>query len=105
MKIFGLKNCDNCRKALKSIDSSELLDLRDTPVPAGILETAIHLFGDDIVNKRSTTWRRITEEEKLLSRIDLIRLHPTVMKRPLIVDGDQMYLGWGVDTRAALGVD
>jgi arsenate reductase len=33
----------------------------------------------------------------------LLADHPTLMKRPLIEDGDTLYLGWGDDVRAELG--
>ena len=34
MQLFGLKNCDTCRKALKMLPEAELRDVRAEGVPA-----------------------------------------------------------------------
>jgi arsenate reductase len=36
--------------------------------------------------------------------VQLIETHPTLMKRPLIADGDTLHLGWTKDVQAALNV-
>ncbi|MEL7099620.1 MAG: ArsC/Spx/MgsR family protein [Pseudomonadota bacterium] len=104
MVIFGLKSCDACRKARKALPDATFVDVRDDGVPPAVLGAAMDSFSDAIVNTRSTTWREITEEDRARPPEALIAIHPTVMKRPLIVVGDQMYLGWTPATRAALGV-
>ena len=43
--------------------------------------------------------------KKKLPQATLLAEHPALMKRPLIVDGDRMHLGWDAATRDALGVD
>ena len=102
MKIFGLKNCDTCRKALKVLEQSELVDVRADGVPAEVLKLASDQFGDLLLNTRSATWRGLSEGERLGAPLDLIAQHPALMKRPLIVDGDKMYLGWTKDVQAVL---
>lgn len=104
MLVFGLKNCDTCRKALKSLPEAQLVDVRSDGVPAEVLSRALAEFGDSLVNTRSTTWRNLDDSERARPQQDLLEAHPSLMKRPLIVDGDTMYLGWSPDTRAALGV-
>lgn len=104
MKIFGLKNCDTCRKALKVLDKSELVDVRADGVPAEVMKLAFAQFGDALLNTRSTTWRGLSEEERSGAPLELITKHPTLMKRPLIVDADQMYLGWSKDVQAMFGI-
>ena len=57
MRIFGLKNCDTCRKAVKLLDGYRFFDVRVDLIPDEILDAALQGFGDDLVNKKSTTWR------------------------------------------------
>lgn len=105
MILYGLKTCDTCRKALKSLPEAEFVDVRADGMPEGVLEMALAQFGTALVNARSTTWRGLSEEQRGQAPLDLLRAHPTLMKRPLIVVGDgQMHLGWTAQTRTALGV-
>ena len=102
MILYGLKTCDTCRKALKSLPDAEFRDVRAEGVPADVLEKAHESFGAALLNTRSTTWRGLSEEERAGDPMALLGAHPTLMKRPLIVDGDAMYLGWTKDVQAAL---
>ena len=103
MQLFGLKNCDTCRKAMKALPNAQLIDVRAEGVPRDILVDALEQFGAALVNTRSTTWRGLSEEERRAEPLELLAAHPALMKRPLIVDGSQMYLGWTDDVKAALG--
>lgn len=103
MRLFGLKNCDTCRKAIKVLPGVEFVDVRADGVPEEILNRAFEAFGTALLNTRSTTWRGLSEEERSGAPLDLIKAHPTLMKRPLIEADAQLYLGWTAETRAALG--
>ena len=102
MKIYGLKNCDTCRKAQKALAGSELIDVRADGMPEGLLARAEAEFGAAILNTRSTTWRGLSDAERAGAPLDLIAAHPALMKRPLIEAEGVLYLGWGKDTQAAL---
>ncbi|WP_113912272.1 ArsC/Spx/MgsR family protein [Roseovarius dicentrarchi] len=102
MIIYGLKNCDTCRKAVKALPGATLSDVRDAPVPEATLAAAHAQFGDTLVNTRSTTWRNLPEDARKGAPLDLIARHPALMKRPLIDAGGSLYLGWGKDVQAAL---
>lgn len=103
--IFGLKNCDTCRKALKSIENSDLVDIRETPLSDNLLDAALARFSDALLNTRSTTWRGLDESERTRPPRDLLRAYPALMKRPLVRDaGGTLHLGWTKDTQAALGI-
>jgi len=104
MLLYGLKTCDTCRKALKSLPEAELVDVRAVGVPEDVLNAAFARFGADLLNTRSTTWRGLSETDRQQAPLALLVAHPALMKRPLIVDGAAMYLGFGAETRAALGV-
>ncbi|WP_420569793.1 ArsC/Spx/MgsR family protein [Thalassovita sp.] len=105
MIIYGLKNCDTCRKALKVMDNARLYDVRESPVPAEILAEAQQKFAEKLVNTRSTTWRGLSEEERARPALDLLADHPALMKRPLIRTPEgELFLGWTRDVQAALGI-
>lgn len=104
MHLYGLKSCDTCRKALKSLPQAQFVDVRTEGVPPTVLAGAFEQFGAAIVNTRSTTWRGLDETERARPALELLADHPTLMKRPLIVAGDGgLFLGWTPEVRAALG--
>lgn len=103
-KLYGLKTCDTCRKALKALPNAEFVDVSVTPVPEGILAMGFETFGEKMLNTRSTTWRSLSEAERATPPQDLVRAHPKLMKRPLIDDDGTLYLGWDKTVQAALGV-
>ena len=84
MQIFGLKNCDTCRKAVKALPQAQLVDVRADGVSAEIMAAAFETFGDALLNTRSTTWRGLSDQERAGAPLDLIAEHPALMKRPLI---------------------
>ena len=103
--IYGLKNCDSCRKARKALPEADFVDVRESGVPDDVLTRAETHFGEAFVNKRSTTWRGLSEEERKDAPLTLLRAHPTLMKRPLILVGDDLHLGWDKAVASALGVE
>lgn len=104
MKMYGLKNCDTCRRAYRALPEVHFVDVRETPVPREVLDRAFAAFGEALVNRRSTTWRRIDAAEREAPPLDLIGKYPALMKRPLIEDGETLYLGWDSSVQSALGV-
>lgn len=102
MVLYGLKTCDTCRKALKSLPGARFCDVRAEGVPATVMAAAHARFGAALVNTRSATWRGLSDEERAAEPLELLARHPALMKRPLIVDGERMYLGWDRDARDAL---
>jgi arsenate reductase len=102
MILYGLKNCDTCRKALKQLPEARLVDVRAEGVPLELLTEALAKFGDKLVNTRSTTWRGLSEEERAAEPLALLQQHPALMKRPLIAVDGGLYLGWDKTTQEAL---
>lgn len=106
MVLFGLKNCDTCRKAQKALAEAghevDFVDVRDTPLSDDRRATFLAAFGDRLVNTRSTTWRGLSEAERAQAPDTLLAVHPTLMKRPVIADGETLYLGWDATVKSAL---
>ncbi len=104
--IYGLKNCDTCRKAAKALAAAGreavLIDVRATPLDSERLGQFLDAFGDDLVNRRSTTWRGLSEDARAQSPEALLTAHPALMKRPVIETGGALYLGWGAAAKSAL---
>lgn len=103
MRIYGLKACDTCRKAAKVL-GAELVDIRATPLEPAQISVFLAAFGEDLLNKRSTTWRGLSEDERAMDPVTLIAVHPAVMKRPVIEKDGALTLGWTKDVQAQYGV-
>jgi len=100
-KIYGLKNCDNCRKAKKAL-GEDVRDVREDPLTRAQLETFFEAFGAALLNTRSTTWRGLDETQRAGDVLGLLQEHPTLMKRPVIEHDGKLFLGWGKEVQAAL---
>jgi len=103
MILYGLKTCDTCKKVRKALAEIDFVDVREEGVPDAVLSVAFERFGEKLLNTRSTTWRNLPENERSEDPMALLKAHPTLMKRPLIVDGDQMWLSWDKTVQAELG--
>lgn len=98
IELFGLKNCDTCRKAMKALPDATLVDVRADGVPDAVMAAAYAQFGQALVNTRSTTWRGLDEAARAADPLTLLAQHPALMKRPLIKAGDRLFLGWSAKT-------
>ena len=109
MKLYGLKNCDSCRKAFKEIKNAgkniEFVDISQSPVSVNILQDWIDQHGDGVLlNRKSTTWRNLDNVDRQQPVFTLLQAHPTLIKRPVIVAGDTSYVGWNAEVKLALRV-
>ncbi|KEO51475.1 arsenate reductase family protein [Thioclava pacifica] len=98
MIVFGISTCDTVRKARKALEAAgrdvEFRDVRAEPLTAEEIAEFETAFGDKIVNRASTTWRGLSDEERAAPIADLLSGHPALMKRPVIREGDKLTLGW-----------
>lgn len=108
MKFYGLKNCDTCRKALKDIAASgrevEVIDVREAGLSQSTIKGWIDEVGvETLVNRRSTTWRGLSAEEKETAMGDrggkagaasVLAANPTLIKRPVIEHDGTITVGW-----------
>ena len=104
MRFFSLKSCDTCRKAQKQIiatnQSIMVIDVRVDGVSNADLTQIIALFGDQAINRASTTWRGLSDAEKQGDPATLLALNPTLMKRPVIEKNGVWTIGWKPDVAA-----
>lgn len=103
MKMYGIPNCDTVRKAQKFLDAQQInYEFHDFKKQGLALETIQkwleHQPIEILVNKRSTSWKQLTDEqkEKLLSKADLTVLTtmPTLIKRPVLETDTKLLVGF-----------
>lgn len=106
--LFGLKNCDTCRRARKWLDAQSLayrfVDVRDMGVEGDLIDRWIDGLGyDSLVNRRGTTWRNlppsVRENLDAERARELMMAHPALIKRPIWDVGGQLFLGFSPDTQ------
>lgn len=104
MVIYGIVNCDNCRKARKAFPDASFVDVREDGLPDAVRDAALARFGSSLINTRSTTWRNLDDETRSQNPVNLLAAHPTLMKRPLIQLDADFYLGWSKGIQSDLAV-
>ena len=97
VRVYGLANCDTCRKARKWLDrfgvAHEFVDYREHPIDAATLKGwAAALGWDTMINRASTTWRNLPPPRKQAASdaewVVLLRDHPALLRRPIVVIDD-----------------
>ena len=108
LKVYSLKNCDTCKKALKWLRDQSIghtnLDIRADGLPGSAIEHIVHAVGwEKALNRRSTTWRGLSEEERENpdneKAIALIEAHPTLLKRPAFILDEEVRVGFDASTQ------
>ena len=106
MIVYGIATCDTCKTALKAIRAADLevefRDVRAEPLSADEIGEIVTAFGDAVVNRASTTWRSLSDWLKASDTEEQLAAQPTLMKRPVIRVGDQLYLGWDAKVQNAV---
>lgn len=103
--IYGIKNCSTMKKAFNLLDelniSYEFHDYKKLGITTEILKNWLdHVDADVLLNKRGTTWRKLSEEEQqyaLSSQENLIETfihHTSLIKRPVLVQKDKVIVGF-----------
>ena len=102
LTVYGIKQCDTCRKALKWLTAEgtdhRFHDFRVDGLSKELLADWLNSpHADKLVNRRSTTWRQLTDEQRKLEGDDLVTLlleHPTLIKRPVFVTDEIVAVGF-----------
>jgi len=103
MEVYILKSCDTCRKATKWLAAenkkAEIHDIRSDGISQNIITAAVSSLGwEAVLNRRSTSWRALTEDQKQDMDADkaiaLINENPTLMKRPLFIREQDYVVGF-----------
>ncbi len=107
LKLYGLKNCDTCKKAIKALEGAgktvTFVDIRNeadlqAKVPIWLASAGAEL----LVNRRSTTWRTLSEDARASDPEVLLVTNPTLIKRPVIEADREVHVGWSKEVQAAV---
>ncbi len=113
ISLYGIRSCDACRKALNWLRENdvehEYIDIREDGLNSELLNRwQKSVSWEKLLNRRSVTWRKIPECDRLdLSKDkarDLILGYPTAMKRPLLDIGTRIVLGFDESVYEDLGL-
>jgi Spx/MgsR family transcriptional regulator len=107
--LYGLSNCDTCKKARNWLDrfgiAHGFVDYRDQPqAPAALIDWKEQVGGWDLmINKSSTTWRNLSPHRKAPGSDAewklLLREYPQLIRRPVVVmDDGAVFQGFSDNT-------
>jgi len=106
MIIYGLNTCTTCQKARKALEADgkdvTFRDIRADPLSEAELAELIAEFGDRLVDRTSNDYRGLNDWLKNSEAEAQISAKPKLMARPVIRDGDTLYLGWDGAVQQAL---
>ncbi len=112
LTVYSLKSCDTCRGALAALRAAghepQVIDIRTDGVPGEVLAALVAGQGPEVlVNRRSTTWRSLDEATRNRAMdpgtaAAVLAGHPTLMKRPVVVAGGVVHVGWGETVRQSV---
>ncbi len=102
LTVYGIKQCDTVRKAVKWLDQQGIEhrfhDFRTDGLQAELLQAWLDSdFSDKLVNRRSTTWRQLSEAQRQSEGESLLKLllqFPTLIKRPVFVIDQIVAIGF-----------
>jgi len=96
--LYGLKNCDTCRKAIAANPGARFVDIRtEADLPRKVPEWLAAVGMEKLVNTKSTTWRALSDTDKAAAKAGdpaVLVANPALIKRPVIEDGGAVTVGW-----------
>lgn len=113
--LFGIKNCDTVKKTRRWLESHDhayqFHDLRADGLDAATMQAWLKQLDKDVlINKRSTTWKQLSDSEKSLFEQDtlsaeaiaIVLAQPTLLKRPILSQQDDLFVGFNDDMYSTL---
>ena len=110
LTVYGIPNCDTVKKARTWLGEQGIgfrfHDFRKEGLDRATVEAWLQSVpADKLLNRRGTTWRKLSEAEQARADSDLAGLlveHPSLIKRPVMVDSGRILVGFTPAERAAL---
>ena len=95
LTIYGIKSCSTMKKAFTKLDelgvNYSFHDYKKQGLDKESVQRWVNELGiDKILNKRGTTWRKLTDEQKqaadanIDTAIDLLIENTSMIKRPIV---------------------
>jgi len=104
--IYGIPNCDTMKKARTWLDSHGVAhafhDYRKAGIDKMTLEGWVKEAGwETVLNRAGTTFRALPEADKAgldaSKAVALMLAQPAMIKRPVLISGDRMLVGFKPD--------
>jgi len=102
--LYGLEKCSTCDKARKWLDKHKIAHTftdyrKERPDPATLKAWAKAAGGwEALVNRTGMTWRNLPPARKTPGSdpewLLLIKEYPALVRRPVVVQGDEVSLGF-----------
>mgnify|MGYP000569076193 CR=1 FL=1 len=96
--LYGLKNCDTCRKAIADNPDADFVDIRaEADLKTKVPQWLDAVGAAKLVNSRSTTWRGLSDADKERAKAGEAKVliaNPALIKRPVVEDGKTVTVGW-----------
>ena len=109
--VYGLKNCDTCRKARQWLDGKGIAhrfhDVRADGLDQRTVAGWVKELGfEPLLNTRGTTWRGLPEAARenvdQVKATTLMHQHPALIKRPVFDLGNKRLIGFTDAVKKAL---
>ncbi|TRD11587.1 arsenate reductase [Erythrobacter insulae] len=110
--LYGIPNCDTVKKARKWLDAQgrdyAFHDYKkESPDPAKVKEWIADKGVDVVLNKRGTTFRKLSDSEKADAAdshkaVSLLVQHPSMIKRPVVEHPNGILVGFKEDEWSAV---
>ncbi|MDF1654534.1 MAG: ArsC family reductase [Coxiellaceae bacterium] len=110
IQIYGIKNCDTVKKALKWLTANSMEysfhDFKKEGVTKAQLQAwCQHVDWQLLLNRRGTTWRKLSAEQQAdlnqAKAITLMVEHTSLIKRPVWQYKDTVMLGFSEEVKAS----
>jgi len=109
--IYGITNCDTMKKARAWLDAHKIAhafhDYKTAGVDRSLLEGWVKLVGwEALLNRAGTTFRKLPDADKAQltesKAIALMVAQPSMIKRPVLIAGDKILVGFKPEQYQAL---
>ena len=109
LTVYGIPNCDTVKKARVWLDDAgqdfAFHDFRKNGLSEDMVKGWLKAQPmEKLLNKRGTSWRKLSdvdkENEDEAHLIALMVANPTLIKRPVIEQGDKVTVGFTDDVKA-----
>ncbi|MGE0082246.1 MAG: ArsC family reductase [Thiohalomonadaceae bacterium] len=111
--VYGIRNCDTVKKARRWLDEHGVAYRFHDFRADGLDEATLRAWCNSVVwetllNRRGATWRALPEHDKAVAdqaaAVVLMLAHPALIKRPVLVKGNDLLVGFDENAYAKLAV-
>ena len=110
--VYGIPNCDTVKKSRQWLGDHgvaiEFHDFKTQGVPEDTLARWVDALGwEPLLNRKGTTWRKLPADTQAsvvdtTTAMALMQQHPSIIKRPVVVSGTLVTVGFAPEQWQAL---